>query len=472
MNDSKRVAYNTVTQVIARGITTLLSLAAIAYMLRYLGVDGYGQYTLIFAYLSIFSIFTDFGFFLLQVREITKHPDEEAKIAGNVFGLKLILSGVVFTLGYLGALVFYDNPVLTTGILIGAFSQAAIAVAQVPVSIFQARLEMHKVAIINVISRAIYLGLIIYGVQNQLGIVGLVLMTAIANLIMWTISWTWVNRTFALIPRFDFGYWRTFVKEALPLGAALVLAGIYFRVDTIMLGALQDTYAVGIYGAPYKIIEVILSVSTIFLASVFPILTEALSSSRERAERIFQKTYEVMHLLAWPIIFGITFVGTPLMILISGNLEFEPSGGVLKILIWAVGLSFIGGTFNYALIASGRQRLLTLPYLLATLFNIITNWIFIPKYSYTGAAITTVATEFLVVVMMFILMHKTLKLTPTLKVPLKAMISGGVMFAVLWALDSSNIWLNIGLGMAVYGGMILILGAINRQSIRELIKPA
>ena len=415
--------------------------------------------------------FVDFGFFLLQVREISKYPEREAEISGNVFGLKLTVAAIVFTLGYLGALIFYDNPVITTGILIGAFSHATMTLALVPIGIFQARLEMQKVAVINIISRSIYLGLIIWGITTNIGLLGLILMTAIANVIMWGISWLWANKLVQLIPRFDLKYWWTFVKEAMPLGAALVLATIYFRVDTIMLGALQNDYAVGIYGAPHKIVEVILSVSTIFMTSVFPVLTNAFDQSRERAQRIFQKAYEAMHLITWPIIFGILAVGTPLMVLIAGE-EFEPSGAVIKILIFAIGLSFVGATFNYSLIASGNQKYLALPYLFATFFNIVANWFVIPKYSYIGAAVTTVATELIVVVIVLIIMRRIVGFVPTIKVPLKALTSAGVMFGALWYLGLDNLFLNIILGAVVYAVMLLITKAVDKQTIRELIKPS
>ncbi|MDD5606015.1 MAG: oligosaccharide flippase family protein [Patescibacteria group bacterium] len=470
MKDSQKIAYNTIVQVIARAVTTLLSLVAVAYMLRYLGVEGYGQYTLVFAYLAILSIFVDFGFFLLQVREIAKHPEKEAEISGNVLGLKLTLSVLVFAAGYFLSLVFYDNPIITTGIFLGAFSQAAMALAQVPVSIFQARLEMHKVAVINVVSRAIYLGLIFWGIGADAGVLGLILMTAAANIVMGIISWVWVNRVVWLVPRWDFRYWKEFVREALPLGAALVLATIYFRIDSLMLGAMQNDYAVGIYGAPYKIIEVILSIATIFMSSVFPVLTDALASNRARAERIFQRAYEVMHLTAWPIVLGTLAVGTPLMVLIAGG-DFAPSGPVLKILIFAVGLSFIGGTFNYVLIASGRQKYLTLPYFVATLFNVLANWLVIPKYSYTGAAATTVATELLVVIAVWILTRRELGFLPTFKIPAKACLSAGVMFGVLWYAHIDNLFINIALGGVVYIAMIFLTKAVDKQSIRELIRP-
>src|SRR3990172_481030 len=188
---TKKVAYNTVVQVISRVIITAISLVAIAYLTRYLGVSGYGQYTLIFAYLALLGVAVDFGFFLLQVREVTRHPGRESYVLGNVMGLKIALSLVVFGVGYILATAIYSDTTVQQGVLIGVLSQTALALLQVPISLFQARLQMRKVAIANIITRTVYLGLILWAVKNDLGLIGVLWVTAAANILALVGQWAW-----------------------------------------------------------------------------------------------------------------------------------------------------------------------------------------------------------------------------------------------------------------------------------------
>lgn len=469
MSDTKKVAYNTVVQVIARVITTLASLVAVAYLTRYLGVEGYGQLTLIVTYLSLFGVLADFGFFLLQVREVTQKPAQEAYIVGNIFGLKLALCAIAFALAYIVALIVYGNSIVTTGILIGTIMQVTLILAQVPISMFQAHLQMQKVAVTNIVARLLYLGLIVWGVSSHVGLLGIVWIMIVANLVAFIFQTAWAWQITPIIPQWDVKYWREFLIEAWPVGVVVILATIYFRVDTVMLSVMKGDYEVGVYGAPYKVIEVMLTLPTIFMTSVFPVITRALGENRERAKQIFRKAFDFMALIALPLGFGILVVGTPAMILIAGQ-DFSVSGPVLKLLIWATVVSFFGGVLNYSVIAAGKQRLLMWPYILATIFNVVTNLILIPKYSYIGAALTTVATEILVFSFVLWMVYRWLKFTVTLTVFSKALISAVVMFGVLHFVDSSNLWLNLALGSIVYGAGLLLTRAIDRNIVHELLK--
>ena len=468
MSSTRKVAYNTVIQVVARAVTTVISLVALGYLTRYLGVAGYGQYDLVFAYLSLFGILVDFGFFLLQVRETTTHPDKEAYILGNILGLKLALSGLVFVVGCIGAFIIYDHPAITIGILVGSLSQAALAWAQVPIGLFQARLQMGKAAIMNILSRAAYLVGVLIGMNAGWGVVELVASVSVINLAAFFVQLAMARPLVRIVPQWDFGYWKKFIHEAMPLGVALVLATIYFSIDRVMLSVMKTTYEVGIYGTPYRVIGVVLTLPTIFMSSVFPIMTQALRQDRSRALRVFQKAFDFSGLAALPIAVGTTMVATPLMVLIAGH-EFAASGAVLQWLIWASALSFFGAVFNYTTIAAGRQRSLTLPYLVATLFNIGANWIFIPYYSYMGAAVVTVATEVLVVVWTGWITFRATGLKPNWLVTAKAVLAGLAVVGALWWLGSSNLLINIGLGAAVYLAVILLLKTVPKDMIKEII---
>ena len=52
MNLKKRVAQNTIIQIIGKAVSTLLGVAALALMTRYLGTNGFGQYSTIITFVS------------------------------------------------------------------------------------------------------------------------------------------------------------------------------------------------------------------------------------------------------------------------------------------------------------------------------------------------------------------------------------------------------------------------------------
>ncbi len=468
MSNTSRIAHNTIVQVIGRGITAVLSVIILSTLGRYLGVEGYGQFNLIFAYLGLFGVVVDFGFFLLQVREISKKPDQEAHILGNVYGLKLALSVITFAAAYFIGLFVYDDPVLTQGILLGIVSQASISFMHLSTSHFQAHLQMYKVAIVGVLARAAYVGAMFWGIQQDVGILGIIGLISLVNLLGFIVQHLMAEMTVKIRPRFNFDYWKMFIMEALPVGAVTVLSMLYFRIDTIMLGAFQDNYALGVYTAPYKIIEVILTVPVMFMSSVFPILTQALTQGNEHVQRIFSKAFDASWIVGVPIAAGMYAVATPIMTIIMGP-EFAASGAVLQILIWVTALSFVGAVLNYTVIAAGRQSVLVIPYIVATLFNVLVNLYIIPRYSYIGASFVTVATELLVVLWVGYIVKTNLGLVPRGWVWIKAILGGAALITVISLVGSSNLILNIMMGAATYGIFMLLTGGITKSQVLRIL---
>lgn len=468
MSNSKKIAYNTIVQVISRILTAGMSLVIIGYLTRYLDVVGWGQYNLIFAYLGLFGVVVDFGFFLLQVRDVVRNPGSEGKILGNILALKLVLSVVVFAAAYIVSLLVYDNPIISTGILLGAVSQASISLLHIPNSLFQARLQMHVVAIANIVARLTYGGVVIWAVLSDWGLLNIVALISAVNLATLIVMLFVANRSIKIRLGWDWGYIKKFVLEALPIGATTVLAMIYFRVDTVMLGYLANDYAVGIYSTPYKILDVILTIPVIFMSSVFPIMTQAIAQGREHLQRIFAKAFDYSVMAAAPIVVGAFLLAGPIIRILAGS-GFEESVPVLKILIWVTALSFLGAVLNYTMIANGKQKLLVWPYLAATVFNVVANSIFIPKYSYFGAAYTTIITELIVIVWAGWILATHLKLLPSGFVWFKSIVSAGVMGVAIWLLGSSHFILIALVAAAVYVTMLLLFKIFPLGTLKQLL---
>lgn len=469
MNNTRRIAYNTIVQIISRVLTVGISLVTLGYLTRYLGVEGYGQYNLIFAYLGLFGVLVDFGFFLLQVKEIVTHPDREEYILGNIFGLKIVLSLVVFAAAYLVALWVYDDPLVTSGILVGIVSQASISMLHIPNSLFQAKLQMQNVAISNVLSRITYGGAVIWAIQSDWGMFKIIALISASNLL--TLIWMMylANRSVRIRPQWDLGYWKKFIVRAIPLGAMTVLAMIYFRIDAVMLEHISGSYALGIYSTPYRILDVILSLPVIFMSSVFPIMTQAISQGREHLQRIFTKALNYSIMGAAPLVAGSIVLALPIITLLAGP-EFAPAAPALQVLVWVTGLSFIGAVLNYTVIAVEQQRILIVPYAIATTFNILANLIIIPRYSYMGASYVTVATELLVVIWAGIIVYRQIGLRPVGLMWLKPIVSALGMAGIILLLSFGNIFFDVMVGVISYFGLLIILGALPLSVLKQIFK--
>lgn len=468
MNDTQKIALNTAVQLAGKAVTVATSILIVAYLARSLGVEGYGDYATVFAYLGVFGVIVDLGLFITAVREIAKNPPAERIILGNMLGLKLALGAVVFGAAYgLSFLLPYPE-IVRQGILLGAVSQFFISLNQAPLGSFQASLTMYQATLSDVAGRLFLLGMVWWYANHSGGLMEMIQAVVVANVIVFGLNILMVGWRYWLVPLFDLKQWKRIFISTLPVGLVMVLGVIYFRIDILMLAGLKGSFAVGIYSAPYKILEVLLAVPSIFMSSVLPVMTAALKRSLREAQRVFQRAFDFSCLAALPLIVGTVVVATPIMALIAGP-EFILSGPVLKVLIFSLGASFLNSVMIYTLMAAEEQRRLIIPYIIAVIFNVAANLIFIPRFSYWGAAGVTVLTEVWVLIASTYILQKHLHLIADWRLFGKASFSSLVMGGLLYYWRFLPIGWLVFLGAAVYAGMIIITRAVKWNEITELI---
>src|SRR3989344_4741679 len=81
----KKIFYNTLLQSVGKAISVAIGLITIAFLTRFLGDEGFGEYTTVISFMGFFGILADLGLYLVTTKEISKEGADEAKILGNVF---------------------------------------------------------------------------------------------------------------------------------------------------------------------------------------------------------------------------------------------------------------------------------------------------------------------------------------------------------------------------------------------------
>ncbi len=78
----------------------------------------------------------------------------------------------------------------------------------------------------------------------------------------------------------------------------------------------------------------------------------------------------------------------------------------MQIVAWIFLFYFIASLANYTLIASGEQKKILFVNLAIALLNALGNLLLIPHYSFIGSAVTTLATQVVLVVIMWFLVRR------------------------------------------------------------------
>jgi O-antigen/teichoic acid export membrane protein len=427
MTLSAQVAYNTIVQVIGKAIATVLGLAAIAIMARYLREIGFGQYTTIITFLSFFGIIADFGLTLVTSQMISRPESNQTVLLNNLFSLRLVSAIIFLGLAPLIVLFFPYEPIIKLGVAIAALSFFFTALNQILVGFFQKNLTMTVVSVAEVVSRIIlFIGIIITAYLN-LGLMSIMISTVISSLVSFIMHY-WFSRRFIKIGwQIDLAVWREIIKKSWPLGLTIFFNLIYLRADIFILSLLKSQADVGIYGATYKVIDVLTTLPFMFAGLILPILTaEWACQNLKKFNLVLQKSFDAMIMIAIPLIIGAQLTARPLMILIAGG-NFAQSGHLLKILILAIGFIFIGCLLAHAVIAIDKQKNIIGAYVFTALTSLAGYLIFIPRFSYYGAAWVTVYSELAIALFSLYIVVKYSRFKPNLTVLVKSSAASIVM---------------------------------------------
>jgi O-antigen/teichoic acid export membrane protein len=433
----RKIAYNVIFNVITKILSTILALVSIGFITRYLGKEGFGDYSTVLAYFAFFGSAADLGLYSITAREISRPNADEKKIVSNALALRLSSSLLVFLATPLFVYFLPYSRDIKMGILIAAASFVFSTTYMVLNGVFQKNLAMDKVASAEVIGKLFQVLIIITAVKLNLGFIAIIL-SVLGSMILNFAIVVFLARKYVLLSlQFDFAYWKKFLIESIPLGFMSLIVFVYFKIDTILLSILQNSEAVGIYNAAYKVLENITFFPAMIMGLIFPLLSRNIFTDKEEFSRIANETLKVFVILIVPLVVGTLFLADGVIHLIGGD-AFAASGNILRILIFALVFIFFSSLFNSILISSNHQKKLLLPLTLFALFNLVFNRIFIPTNSYTAAAIISVLTEFLVAVAGFFLVSKYVKFKPQVENLPRIMLSGFAMGLFLYLFKTES----------------------------------
>lgn len=467
---ARKIAYNVLFNSFLKVFSTVaLSLLSIRLITGYLGQEGFGAYSTVLAFFAFFSALADLGLSSVTVREISREGADEGRILSRVFSLRLATSFVVFLLSPLLVMLFHYSPELKIGIFIAAGAILFSTTSLLLNGIFQKRLAMDKVALVEFLGKLFQVGLVILIVRADWGFLAIA-STLLASLSFNALIVLYLSRRYVRFsPRIDFVYWKGFLHESLPMGATAIITFTYFKMDTILLSVLQSNAEVGIYNVAYKIMENLIFFPAMLAGLILPLLSRFIFTERARFEEIANKTFKVFIIIVVPIVAGTWFLSNDIIRIVSGN-GFPESAPVLRILIFALGFIFFGNYFNMLLVVGNAQKKLMQTLFFAAVFNLALNATLIPRFSYMGAASVSLLTEALVVILTGFLVYRHIHYVPVFENTGRILLSGVVMSGVLFFLEPYSFLVAGGAGVSVYLGMLWLTKAISPEEIISLFQ--
>jgi O-antigen/teichoic acid export membrane protein len=471
MKKSKALAQNTALQIGGKMLATIFGVLTVVVLTRYLGTTGYGQLTIILSFISIFAVVVDFGLTLTTVQLISEKKADEEKLLGNLLSIRIISAVLFLSLAPVAALLFPYDEVVKIGIAVGAISYLFGTTASMLIGIFQKRLIIGRAVIAELINRALVLVGAFLAPHIGLSLEGIMWLFVIGNAAQLATTLYFSKKFVKLRFQFHLQTWKTIISRSWPIGASIFFNLIYLRGDILFLSLYRSDAEIGIYGAAYKVIDVITVVPVMYMGLILPILVTAWSAKKiSTFKQTLQEAFDFFSILAIPLVFGTIALGTPVMKLIAGE-AFAESGRVLAILGPAASIVFFGALFGHAIVGVNKQKPMTLGYALVAAITIAGYVLFIPEYGIWAAAWWTLIAEILITIITFIVVWRTSSFLPKMDMVFKALFSSIIMYIAIILLPELHALILVTIGSLIYFVALSALGGPKLKDAKALFLP-
>lgn len=476
MSTTRKIAYNTGLQVIGKAGSLALSLLTVGIMTRYLGTTGFGQYTTTIAYLQFFGIIVDFGLAVVVAQLIAARRAETDRILSNVFTFRLVTAAILFALAPIVVWWLPYPLIVKQATALAAGALFFVSLQQVIVSIYQRELQMFAPAAAEVAGRAaIFIGTIVVVILGA-DLQAIMAAVLIGNVLQFAVSFVAARRFATIRLACDWVMWREVLAKSWPIGLSIIFNLIYFRADTIILSFYRDSATVGLYGAPYKVLEVLVTFPYLFMGLVLPMLSASWAAGdRTRFTSQLQRAWDTMAIITWPVLIGGVVLATPIMVAVAG-VEFITSGAILPILLVATAAIYFSNVFTHAIIAVEQQRRMLGGFAAVAVVALIGYLVLIPRIGYWGAAGVTVFAEVAILLISILVVRQTTAVKIRWSIFSRAAGAAVIMGAVVWlagqSINASSGWqlsAIILLGAGVYIAALWLLGGLDKKIVTEVL---
>ncbi len=475
---AESVTRNTAVMLGSQAITWASSFVLMLFLPRYLGSDAYGQLFLAMSIAAISQIIIQWGGYYY----ITKHVAQSRELTAELYSNSVFLRVILWFLTLLLTLVFMKvagyPAAVNIILLVFTISKLWEETNNVLHRCFQGHEMMKYPAVGNILERVFLVAAAVTALLMGASVVVIAVIMAISTLLNFAVCFRFLPKVISSIPRPEKLKIRTILKDSTPYFLWSLFGVIYYRVDAIMLSFMSPESVVGWYGAAYRFFDIIMFLPSIYNMAIFPVISRLWHDRSDSLGITIQKSLEFILLVGIPLSIGGYLFADIIVTTFYGAKEFGPATGLLQIFFAGILLVYLNFIFAPLILASDRQRYLTVIAFIAMLLNPTLNYFLIPYFQShygnggIGAAFATLVTEYFILVCTILAVPKSVFAFSSGGVLLKGIAAGSVMTAGILILRHLQVhWgAQFVLALLLYPSVLLLLKAVTVEELQVVLK--
>jgi O-antigen/teichoic acid export membrane protein len=442
-----KIAQGTVILFIGLIIGMLFSFISRILFARFFAPSDYGIFSLGITLLSLFAAIGTLGLSGGATRQIAfyRGRGEEKKVHFIILWSliiaavsSLIFSLIIFLSSDFIAIKILNKPVLSITLKILSVGIPFLVLIMILGSVFLGFKKVNQQVYFNDLLKnflfiLFLIAIITLGLSFEWGIVVYVLSIIIAFIAFFIY---FIKKKLLLINLHQKNKEILYAKELLifsiPLLFVTILDKLITWTDILFLGYFKTSYIVGLYSAA-SILGGLITASSSAMILIYTPINSDLYAKNNLIE--MRQSYYILTkwLCATVLPFTLLFILFPREILnILYGQEYVLAGTVLQILTIGFFMNTLLGLNGATLIAMGKTKFLMFATFITAIINIILNFLLIPIYGITGAAIASMISIILINVIRSIKLYSISKIHSIKKNILKPIFMACVLFFVIY----------------------------------------
>ncbi len=402
-----RIAKNSVFNGGAKLFSKAASLLISMLMARTIGVAGTGQYAIAVTYSGIIYVILNFGIYSIVQREIARSNRAAKEYLSNSLGLFIFISiPLSVVIGLVFLLIFNLNTsvlLMVLACLYSGLNSIFTLISNSLEGIDHFDIECKATVAYNIVTIVGAIPVLFIGRKIEYLLLWFVVIFLCTDIILLL----YVNKNlFQVGINFSF----KFIRNLLHMSVLLILSSaseyINLKADMLILGYDKGDADTGLYSTAVNIYQGISCIPQAAAGAFTPSFVRIYHDDKQNGKKLFVKTFALFFVFLVAIAFLIVSCSQWLIVILYGR-DFIAASVPLAILGIAIIPMELNRFLNNTLIAIGRQRVVGVSVFIGTIFNVVSNIILIPQYSYKAAACTTLATECIVMLIdLFFVINK------------------------------------------------------------------
>ena len=403
---SKSIKRNFLYNILLNISKVIFPLITAPYVSRVLEPDGVGLFNFANTYAGWFALFAALGIPYYGIREIAKIKNDikvQTKFISEIISISIVAT---FISSFIMLLTLLFIPQLNENYVF--FIVSGIILYMTPFKVdwfFQGKEEFGYITFRSLVIKTLSLIFLFLLVREKSDLLIYVALNAAAVVL---------NEIWNFIKLYQSGIHPYFtlsgghhIKPLFLLFSSSIAISVYTILDTLMLGFMSDYNEVGYYNCATHLSKALVPIITSLAAVALPRVAK-LKENKNWSEinKLMNKSFSIVSFLSFPITIGVMVVSPVFVPLFFGE-QFLGAIVPLQIVVFViVAIGFNNLTGIQILLGFGMDKAFLYSILSGTISNFSLNLLLIPYYGASGAAISSVFAEIMILCVMLVFVYK------------------------------------------------------------------